>query len=140
VIQLTPHMRILLAVTPVDFRRRMDGLGRLCRDVLGSDPQGGAVFCFKSRKGTAIRLLSYDGQGFWLCEKRLSVGKFKWWPKEGHQGAAKLDVHQLQLLLWNGNPAQAQVAPMWRPITSGNELPPVVRNGATHPCSVQKEL
>lgn len=122
-IQLTPHMRILLAVAPVDFRRRTDGLARLCREVLGSDPHGGAVFCFKSRKGTSVRLLSYDGQGFWLCEKRLSAGTFKWWPKEGHQGVAKLDVHELQLLLWNGNPAQAKAAPMWRPITSGSELP-----------------
>lgn len=123
-IQLTSHMRILLAVTPVDFRCRMDGLARLCREVLGADSHGGAVFCFKSRKGTSVRLLSYDGQGLWLCEKRLSVGKFKWWPKEGHQGVVKLDVHELQLLLWNGNPAQAKAAPMWRPITSGTALPP----------------
>jgi transposase len=137
VIQLTSHMRILLAVAPVDFRRRMDGLARLCREVLGSDPQGGAVFCFKSRKGTAVRLLSYDGQGFWLCEKRLSVGKFKWWPKEGHQGVTKLDVHELQLLLWNGNPAQAKAAPMWRPITSGTELPPAARDAPDRTSSAQ---
>ncbi len=120
-IQLTPHMRILLAVTPVDFRRRMDGLARVCREVLGSDPQGGAVFCFKSRGGTSVRLLSYDGQGFWLCEKRLSAGTFKWWPRAGQQGVARMNVHELQLLLWNGNPAQAQAAPMWRPITAGAE-------------------
>lgn len=131
-IQLTPHMRILLAVTPVDFRRRMDGLARLCREVLGSDPQGGAVFCFRSRRGTSVRLFTYDGQGFWLCEKRLSVGRFKWWPKEGHQGVTKLDVHELQLLLWNGNPAQANAAPMWRPITSGPALPPVARDVPHH--------
>ena len=136
-IQLTSHMRILLAVAPVDFRRRMDGLARLCREILGSDPQGGAVFCFKSRKGTAVRLLSYDGQGFWLCEKRLSVGKFKWWPKEGHQGVTKLDVHELQLLLWNGNPAQAKAAPMWRPITSGTELPPAARDAPDRTSSAQ---
>lgn len=131
-IQLTPHMRILLAVAPVDFRRRMDGLARLCREVLESDPQCGAVFCFKSRRGTSVRLLSYDGQGFWLCEKRLSAGQFKWWPKEGHQGVAKLDVHELQLLLWNGDPAQAKAAPMWRPITSGSELPPSARDVPDH--------
>jgi len=117
VIQLTPHMRILLCVAPVDFRKGTDGLARLCREVLRSDPLGGAVFCFVNRRGTALRLLTYDGQGFWLCQKRLSAGKFRWWPKEGQEGVAKLDVHELQLLLWNGNPAGAQVGPAWRPIT-----------------------
>lgn len=115
-IQLTPNMRILLAVDPVDFRRGMDGLARLCREVLRSDPLGGTVFCFLSRRRTSLRLLVYDGQGLWLCQKRLSAGKFHGWPKYGDDGVAKLDIHQLQLLLWNGNPAQAQTAPMWRPI------------------------
>ena len=115
-IALTPHMRILLAVDRVDFRRGIDGLVRLCREVLRSEPFEGAVFCFLSRSGTSLRLLSYDGQGFWLAQKRLSTGKFRWWPKEGDRGVAKLGVHELQLLLWNGNPAQAQAAPAWRPI------------------------
>jgi hypothetical protein len=34
VIQLTPQMRILLAVEPVDFRKGIDGLARLCREAL----------------------------------------------------------------------------------------------------------
>ncbi|MBV8127027.1 MAG: IS66 family insertion sequence element accessory protein TnpB [Planctomycetaceae bacterium] len=115
-IQLTPHMRILLAVAPVDFRKGTDGLARLCRDVLRSDPLGGAVFCFRNRKATALRLLVYDGQGMWMCQKRLSAGKFRWWPKEGQEGVAQLDVQELQILLWNGNPARSQAAPAWRPI------------------------
>lgn len=116
-IQLTPHMRILLAVDPVDFRKGLDGLGHLCRQVLQSDPLGGAVFVFRNRSATALRLLTYDGQGFWLCHKRLSSGKFRWWPKDGQQGVVRLDVHELQLLLWNGNPAAAQAAPAWRAVT-----------------------
>lgn len=115
-IQLTPHMRILLAIEPVDFRRGIDGLAQLCRDVLLADPSGGAVFCFRNRRGSSVRLLTYDGQGFWLATKRLSSGKFRWWPRQGEGGAARLDVHELQLLLWNGNPSAAQAAPAWRPI------------------------
>ena len=128
-IQLTPHMRIFLAVAPVDFRKGSDGLAQLCRATLGGDPLGGGLFCFRNRKGTTVRLLCYDGQGLWLCQKRLSSGKFDWWPKEGQEGVAKLNVHELQLLLWNGNPAQAKIAPMWRPVTSVNELPPAARGG-----------
>jgi transposase len=116
VIQLTPQMRILVAVQPADFRNGMDGLGRLCREALQADPMSGTVFVFRNRRATAIKVLVYDGQGFWLCQKRLSAGRFGWWPQPGADGAVRLDVHELQLLLWNGNPKQAQAAPAWRPI------------------------
>ena len=59
-LQLTPQMRILVAVEPVDFRRGIDGLCALCRTVLGSDPLSGTVFVFRSRQGTSIKLLAYD--------------------------------------------------------------------------------
>jgi transposase len=68
VIQITPQMRILVAVEPVDFRKGIDGLVALCRQALASDPLGGALFVFCSRRGHAIKCLTYDGQGFWLCQ------------------------------------------------------------------------
>ena len=115
-IQITPQMRIWLAVEPVDFRKGIDGLAGLCRHALGSDPLEGALFVFRSRSRRALKLLMYDGQGFWLCQKRLSQGRFGWWPSGGQQPTLGLDVHQLQLLIWNGNPNHTQAAPMWRPI------------------------
>lgn len=115
-IQITPHMRILLAVQPVDFRRGIDGLAALCRQVLASDPFSGTLFVFRSRGGQAVKCLLYDGQGFWLFQKRLSIGRFKGWPKAGPDASMRLDPHQFYLLLWNGNPAHAQAAPLWRPV------------------------
>jgi len=85
-IQITPQMRILLAVEPVDFRKGIDGLAGLCRQVLGTDPLGGALVVFRSRSRRALKLLVYDGQGFWLCQKRLSQGRFAWWPQERRVG------------------------------------------------------
>ena len=79
-IQITPQMRVLVAVEPVDFRAGIDGLARLCRSVLSADPFDGTVFVFRSRRGTAIKCLLYDGQGYWLAQKRLSFGKFRHWP------------------------------------------------------------
>ncbi len=115
-IQITPHMRILVAVEAVDFRSGIDRLAQLCREVIGSDPFSGHVFVFRNRRKTSIRIFSYDGQGFWLCTKRLSKGRFRWWPENGHAGASRLDAHELQLLIWNGNPLGAQVAPSWKKI------------------------
>jgi transposase len=118
-IQITPQMRILLAVEPADFRRGIDGLARLCREVLQADPFSGTVFVFRNRRATAIRLLVYDGQGFWMMYKRLSAGKFRWWPA-GDVATSLLEVPQLQLLLWNGDPSRAQAAPAWRRVSAGS--------------------
>jgi transposase len=113
-IQVTPQMRVLVAVEPVDFRKGIDGLARLCRTCLESDPFSGAVFVFSSRNRTALRILVYDGQGFWLCHKRLSSGKFRWWPGAGARGATPLEAHELHVLLRGGDPTATQAAPSWR--------------------------
>ena len=118
-IQITPQMRILLAVEPADFRKGIDGLAQLCRQRLQADPLSGAMFIFSNRHRKALKILVYDGQSFWLFQKRLSQGRFTWWPGKDGAATARLDVHQVQLLLWNGNPQSAQAAPMWRPVGPG---------------------
>jgi len=121
-IQITPHMRILVAVEPVDFRKGIDGLSALCRRVLKSDPFSGYVFIFRNRLKIAIKILVYDGQGFWLCQKRLSKERFQWWPDQKSNGSVKvLEAHELQMLLWNGNPSDSGVAPMWRKISTSQK-------------------
>ena len=114
-IQLTPQMRILVAVEAVDGRKGIDSLAALCRDKLEADPFSGWVFVFRSRSGMAIRVLVYDGQGFWLAQKRLSKGRFPWWPV-GPGAVRVLRAHQVQLLLAAGSP-EAEAAPVWRRVS-----------------------
>jgi transposase len=115
--QLTAQMRILVAVEPVDFRRGIDGLCAVCRAALATDPFCGAVFVFRSRRGTAVKILAYDGQGFWLCQKRLSRGRFRYWPRGDGAVQRELLAHQLQVLLAGGDPEATRAAPQWRPVT-----------------------
>ena len=115
-IQITPQMRILVAIEPLDFRNGIDGLSRVCRDVLDSDPFSGTLFVFRNKRSTSIKALVYDGQGYWLCQKRLSKGCFRWWPKEGEGRLKHLLAHELQLLLWNGSPSAGTGAPMWKKV------------------------
>lgn len=91
-------MKILVAIEAVDGRKGIDSLARLCEEKLQTDPFSGCMFLFRSRRGTSIRILVYDGQGFWLAQKRLSKGRFQWWPS-GKQAARVLEAHQAQLLL-----------------------------------------
>jgi transposase len=110
-IQITPQMRVLVAIEAVDGRKGIDSLAALCRSQLHSDPFSGTLFIFRSRSGASIRVLVYDGQGFWLATKRLSKGRFAWWPEGG--ASRMLEAHQAQLLLAAGNPDTA-AAPQWR--------------------------
>lgn len=118
-IQLTPQMRILVALEPADFRRGIDGLASVCKERLREDPFSGCVFVFRNRRATALKVLVYDGQGFWLCHKRLSSGRFRWWPTSADASVAsqKLAAHQLHVLLSAGNPSRTQAAPDWRPVS-----------------------
>ena len=114
-IQITPQMRILVAIEPVDGRKGIASLARLCQDKLQADPFSGCLFVFRSRRGTSIRILVYDGQGFWLAQKRLSQGRFVWWPS-GKEPSRALQAHQAQLLLAAGNP-EIEAAPVWRKVS-----------------------
>lgn len=116
-IQLTPQTRILVAIDPTDFRRGIDGLARQVRAELSSDPFSGCVFVFRNRRKTAVKILAYDGQGFWLCQKRLSKGSFRHWPISRNGPMSALEAHELIVLLRGGDPNAAHGAPLWRTIT-----------------------
>ena len=115
-IQVTPQMRVLLAVEPADFRKGIDGLSRVCREILAEEPFSGVVFGFRNRRATAVKFLVYDGRGFWLCHTRLSEGRFAWWPRAGAAGETGHEVasYELSVLLAGGDPRRAQGRPAWR--------------------------
>ena len=114
-IQITPQLRILVAVEAIDGRKGIDSLAQLCREKLEADPFSGCLFIFRSRSAKSIRILAYDGQGFWLATKRLSKGRFRWWPT-GREASKTLHAHQAQLLLAAGNP-ETEAAPVWRQVS-----------------------
>lgn len=118
-IQITPQMRVLVAIEPADFRKGIDGLARLAKEVLERDPFSGAAFVFRNRRATAIKILVYDGQGFWLCHKRLSSGRYRFWPRRTGAAARSLQAHELSVLLAGGNFEAVRAHPLWRPLNRG---------------------
>lgn len=102
-IAITPHMHIMLASQPVDFRKGIDGLAAVCRNILYSDPFSGYLFVFTNKSKKSIKILVYDGQGFWLCQKRLSKGRFCFWP-DSNGSSSTLEANQIVSLIYNGSP------------------------------------
>jgi transposase len=96
-----------------DLRRGFTGLSALVQTKLEQSPFSGQVFVFRGRRGDLIKLLWYDGDGLWLAQKRLSRGKFVWWP-EGAGAAKPIEAYEAQLLMAAGDVSRVRAAPMWR--------------------------
>jgi transposase len=116
-IQLAPQLKIMLAVAPVDFRKGIDALVALCRNQLEQDPFSGILFLFRNRRATAVKILAYDGNGYWLCLKRFSRGRLAWWPTSSGELLQPLQAQQLAVLLAQGNPKQASFPADWRKVS-----------------------
>jgi transposase len=111
-IQITAQHNLLLKVDPIDFRKGIDSIVGLCRHKI-KDPFSGTIFAFRNRRSTAVKLLVYDGTGFWLCMKRFSRGRLKLWPQSADE---KVCATTMMVILNQGS--QVDLSPSWRKLSS----------------------
>ncbi len=74
---VSPAVKIFVCTKPIDMRRSFDGLFALVQSLIGQDPFSGALFLFRSKSGSFIKVLWWDGDGFAIFAKRLEVGTFQ---------------------------------------------------------------
>ncbi len=91
------NAKIWLYLTPVDFRRQIDGLVLLISGHLHQDPTNGQLFLFRNKGRDKIKILYWQDNGFWLFYKRLERGRFKFPGIEDN--CTELSRDQLQWLL-----------------------------------------
>lgn len=96
-IGLPGGVRVLVATSPVDFRKGMDGLAALVQATLKEDPFSGTIFVFRAKRADRVKLICWDGTGLCLFAKRLEEGTFRWPRIEN--GAMHLTPAQLSALL-----------------------------------------
>lgn len=116
-IQIPAQAKVLLMHESVSFRKGIEGMAAVARLVLEQEPMDGTVFAFINKGRHMLRLLFYDGNGFWLCTKRLSRGRFTNWPGgAGISPSTALLARELQVLLWGGDPLSCAFPEMWRKV------------------------
>ncbi len=72
------NLKIYVALEPCDMRKSFNGLSEIARNHLEVDPLDGAAFLFTNRRRNLIKILYFDGTGYWVVAKRLERGNFSW--------------------------------------------------------------
>lgn len=89
---------VYLSCGSTDMRKSINGLSEIVQCVFDLDPFGEAIFVFCNRKRDRLKILEWDGDGFWLYFKRLEKGHFRW-PQPGKEPTMTLKAEELQVLL-----------------------------------------
>jgi len=90
--------RVFLACGHTDMRKQINGLATIVEGNFNLDPFDGALFVFCNRSRDRVKILEWDGDGFWLYFKRLEKGHFKW-PTLEDEATMTLTGEELSYLL-----------------------------------------
>lgn len=108
-------VKIWLAFQPVDMRLGFDGLAAKVAHALRQDPYDGHWFVFRSRNGTRIKILTFDGVGWWLHYRRLEKGTFTW-PVVDAGGSIQMSSAQFAVLTQGLDWRRVNIAPPIAPV------------------------
>lgn len=89
---------VYLCCGHTDMRKSINGLMTLVQQSFSLDPFSDALFVFCNRSRDRLKILEWDGDGFWLYFKRLERGHFRW-PTEGNTRTMTLDGEELSCLI-----------------------------------------
>lgn len=90
--------RVYLACGKTDMRKSINGLSVIVQASFSLDPMNGALFVFCNGNRDRIKILEWDGDGYWLYFKRLEKGHFRW-PAPGEDATMTLSGEELSILL-----------------------------------------
>ena len=91
--------RIFLCTHAVDMRKSFRGLCALAESLLERDPAGQDWFVFLNRRADRMKLLGWDGRGFWIWYMHLEAGTFQSPPYPEQTAHLEIDATQLSLII-----------------------------------------
>jgi len=93
------NRRVYLCCGYTDIRKSINGLMVLVQTSFDMDPFDDALFVFCNRKRDRIKILEWDGDGFWLYFKRLERGHFRWPANDDSEQTMSLTTDELSCLI-----------------------------------------
>jgi transposase len=96
---LPPSVRIFVCTVPQDMRRSFDTLALVTKQVVGEDPQNGALFVYVGKRANRVKVLWWDRNGYCLLYKRLHRALFRVPKSSDGSSAVRIDAAALAQLL-----------------------------------------
>lgn len=96
---LPSSVKLYLATEPTDLRKSFGGLSTLVEGTFGMSAMTGDLFVFLNRRGTQVRILFWDRDGFCVLMKRLEVGTFRRVKTQEGALRVEIDAGELAMLL-----------------------------------------
>jgi transposase len=97
VLSVPANIAIYLHTTPTDMRKGVDGLSGIIRGEFKSDPLDGSLYLFVNRRGNRLKILHWDGCGFWVYYRVLERGTFE--VPRSDERRVVIDATQLAMIL-----------------------------------------
>jgi hypothetical protein len=98
-LSLVHPTKIHVYTQPADMRKGVNGLSGIIRGQFGADPTDGSWFVFINRRRDRMKILHFDGGGFWLYYRVLEAGTFEEVQGPGESSCLVIDGTQLAMLL-----------------------------------------
>ena len=116
-ISFPANVDIFVVHTPVSFSCGIDGMIRYCCIILKKEPLSRAYFLFINKRKEQLRALWFDGQGFLLCTKRLSSGRYKYWPINDEGLCSQFPFFDAHILFSGGDFLSAKAEKIWKKVS-----------------------
>ena len=98
-LNLSSDLKIYAYTRPTDMRKGFNGLSGIVRSEFQSDPTDGSLFVFINRRRDRMKLLHFDGGGYWLYYRLLEAGTFEELKPTNDSCRLRIDATQLSMLL-----------------------------------------
>lgn len=98
-LSFTSGMKIFVYTQAADMRKGFNGLSGIVRSEFQADPADGSLFIFINRRRDRMKLLHFDGGGYWLYYRLLEAGTFEELKPQDDSCRLQIDATQLSMLL-----------------------------------------
>lgn len=109
---------IYLVCGVTDLRKHINGLSVLATAMFQMSPFEEGIFVFCNKNRTAVKILEWDGNGFWMHHKRLERGHFNW-PVEEDRKPMELTANEMQIMLDGTKLVQKMKRQQMKPLNAG---------------------